>query len=97
MNNIIYCKDCRFCEKSSSWKWCESEGISPWRCIKGRGLDNYTNIVDLDDFCSSAKIKPTVLDRIKTIIDGWAVDDDEHELLNQIADIIDEEAENNES
>jgi hypothetical protein len=29
--------------------------------------------------------------KIKAIIDNWAVDDDEHELLEQIADIIDEE------
>ena len=33
-------------------------------------------------------------DRIKAIIDSWAVDDDEHELLEQIADIISEEEEN---
>ena len=26
--------------------------------------------------------------KIKAIIDGWAVDDDEHELLEEIADII---------
>jgi hypothetical protein len=31
--------------------------------------------------------------KIKTIIDNRAVDDDEHELLEQIADIIDEEIE----
>ncbi len=29
--------------------------------------------------------------KIKAIIDNWAVDDDEHELLEQIADIIGEE------
>ena len=29
--------------------------------------------------------------KIKAIIDNWAVDDDEHELLEQIADIIEEE------
>ena len=33
-----------------------------------------------------------ICDRIKVIIDSWAVDDDEYELLNQIADIIREEA-----
>ena len=31
--------------------------------------------------------------KIKAIIDNWKVDDDEHELLEQIADIIDEEIE----
>jgi len=30
----------------------------------------------------------TTLSKIKLIIDNWAVDDDEHELLEQIADII---------
>lgn len=29
-----------------------------------------------------------VCDKIKAIIDGWAVDDDEHELLERIADIV---------
>lgn len=29
-----------------------------------------------------------VCDRIKAIINNWAVDDDEHELLEQIADIM---------
>ena len=29
-----------------------------------------------------------ICDRIKAIIDNWAVDDDEHELLEKIADII---------
>jgi hypothetical protein len=29
-----------------------------------------------------------VCDRIKAIIDGWAVDDDEYELLDQIANIM---------
>lgn len=31
-----------------------------------------------------------IYDRIKAIIDNWAVDDDEHELLERIADIIGE-------
>jgi len=33
--------------------------------------------------------------KIKTIVDNWAVDDDEHELLEQIADIINEEERTN--
>jgi len=32
--------------------------------------------------------------KIKTIIDNWAVDDDEHALLEQIADIVNEEKTN---
>lgn len=31
-----------------------------------------------------------VVEKIKTIINNWAIDDDEHELLEQIADIIEE-------
>ena len=33
--------------------------------------------------------------KIKSIVDNWAVDDDEHELLEQIADIINEEERTN--
>jgi hypothetical protein len=36
-----------------------------------------------------------IYDRIKAIIDNWAVDDDEHELLEKIADIIDGTEEEN--
>ncbi len=38
-----------------------------------------------------------VYNRIKTIIDNWEVDDDEHELLEKIADIIDGETEDEDS
>jgi hypothetical protein len=36
------------------------------------------------------KNETDTLSKIKTIINNWAVDDDEHELLERIADIIGE-------
>jgi hypothetical protein len=47
-----------------------------------------------DEFMKEHRRRTGAYDKIKAIINGWAVDDDEHELLEQIADIIDEEAEN---
>ena len=55
MTNIIYCRDCKFRHKASDWKYCENNGISVWCCDKGRGIDNLTQTIDLDDFCSSAE------------------------------------------
>jgi hypothetical protein len=45
-----------------------------------------------DQFMKEHRRRTGEYDKIKAIINGWAVDDDEHELLEQIADIIDEEA-----
>ena len=47
-----------------------------------------------DQFMKEHRRRTGAYDKIKAIINGWAVDDDEHELLEQIADIIDEETEN---
>ncbi|MBO6194628.1 MAG: hypothetical protein J6O00_10855 [Clostridiales bacterium] len=55
-DDIIYCKDCEFRKKKADWKWCDDFGVSPYYCAKGRGLD-IAETVNLNDFCSSAKIK----------------------------------------
>ena len=57
-DDIIYCKDCEFCEKKADWKWCENFGVSSYYCTKGRGLD-IAETVNPNDFCSSARIKDT--------------------------------------
>lgn len=55
----------------------------------------YCPVVDPNDHCEDFKpcnrpISDTIkFNKIKAIIDNWAVDDDEHELLEQIADIVD--------
>jgi len=40
------------------------------------------------DMRTEAESKAVKFSKIKSIIDNWAVDDDEHKLLEQIADII---------
>lgn len=41
-----------------------------------------------DQFMKEHRRRTGAYDKIKAIINGWAVDDDEHELLEEIADII---------
>lgn len=54
----------------------------------------YCPVVDPNDRCEDFKpcnrpISDTIkFNKIKAIVDNWAVDDDEHELLEQISDIV---------
>lgn len=54
--------------------------------------------LDLCDNCYNKLVhfinNDDTLSKVESIIDNWAVDDDEHELLEQIADIINGEKEN---
>ena len=55
---------------------CGLEGhLEPAHVYCGWKIDTQTSIA-------------TKFNKIKAIIDNWAVDDDEHELLEQISDIV---------
>lgn len=53
-NDIVHCRNCKFCHKSLDWKHLQSFGMSIWRCGKCRGL-NAAETVNLDDYCSRAE------------------------------------------
>lgn len=75
------------------------ESIEILKAYKDKLEASCSNQLDLDIKAFDFAIKALyAYDKIKDIIDDWAVDDDEHELLEQISDIVDEtegkEAEN---
>lgn len=51
---IIRCKNCKHCLKSTDWKHRQSVGMSIWFCKKGHGC-NFTETVTSKDYCSWAE------------------------------------------
>ena len=79
------------------------EEISPETRQKLRNIYNISYMGTYMDLCDNCYYKLVrfinnvdAMSKIESIIHNWvlAIDDDEHELLEQIADIISEEAEN---